>query len=55
MVGGFTVLAFIAACMWMTVVAYLRRVGRDPVAGTFWRGFAGEVRTQLRRGRAPGV
>lgn len=52
MVGGFTVLAFIAACMWMTVVAYLRRVGRDPVAGTFWRGFLGEVRTQLRRGRA---
>ncbi|HRY60659.1 MAG TPA: hypothetical protein P5266_00565, partial [Candidatus Fermentibacter sp.] len=47
MVLEFTAIAFILGCLWLTVVAYLRRLSRDPAKAEFWRQFSGAVLEQI--------
>ncbi len=44
---GFTAVAFLLGCLWLTVAAYLGRIMRDPEKAAFWRRFFGELRQQV--------
>lgn len=47
MVLEFTVVAFLLGCLWLMVVAYVRRLSRDPAKAEFWRQFSGAILEQV--------